>query len=62
MGGRGASSGGGLGGTVAQKDMIDRIKRNSEKQGIITDLKFSKIQNGTIKFTYNHLESYCHSK
>lgn len=54
MGGRGASSGGGSVGTVAQKDMIDRIKRNSERQGVITDLKFSKPKNGTIKFTYTN--------
>lgn len=52
MGGRGASSGGG--GTFAQKDMMDRIKRNSEKQGVITDLKFNKPKNGTIKFSYTN--------
>lgn len=54
MGGRGASSGGGSGGTVAQKDMMDRIKRNSERQGVITDLRFSKQKNGNIKFTYTN--------
>lgn len=53
FGGRGASSGGG-GGTVAQQDMIDRIKKNSERQGVITDLKFAKQKDGTIKFTYTN--------
>lgn len=53
MGGRGASSSGG-GVTAAQQDMIDRIKRNSEKQGTFSDLKFSKGQNGTVSFTYTN--------
>lgn len=53
MGGRGASSGGG-GGTAAQKDMIDRIKKNSAKQGVITDLKFTTGKDGIISFTYTN--------
>lgn len=53
FGGRGASSGGG-GGTVAQQDMIDRIKNNSARQGVITDLKFTTLKDGTIKFTYTN--------
>lgn len=54
MGGRGASSGGGGGGTAAQQDMISRIRRNSERQGVITDLKFSQQKDGNIKFTYTN--------
>lgn len=50
-GGHSASS---KGGTIAQNDMIDRIKRNSERQGVITDLKFSKQKDGFIKFTYSN--------
>lgn len=40
--------------TAAQNDMADRIRQNSRKNGVITDLKFTKQSNGNLKFTYTN--------
>jgi hypothetical protein len=40
--------------TVAQNDMADRIRQNARKNGVITDLAFSKQKSGNVKFTYTN--------